>query len=60
MTLLKSRRIITVLQSLSQVDRGERDLISFALEDNVLLSPVQQAIDWIIYSSDETGELSTQ
>lgn len=37
---------------------GERDLIDFALGDGISLSPVQQAINWIIYSFDEAGELS--
>lgn len=57
MVLLESRRIIPVIQGLSQVQTGECDLIRFALEDNISLPPVQQAIDWLIYSSDEAGKL---
>lgn len=57
MTLLNECRIIPLIQSLSQLRTGERDLISFALEDNVLLSPVQRAIDWVLYSSNEPGEI---
>ena len=34
-----------------------QDLIDFALGDGILLSPVQQAIDWVVYSSDGAGEL---
>lgn len=60
MTLLESRRIIMVIQGLLQIRTAERDLIGFALEDGILLSSVQQAIDWIIYSSDESGELNYQ
>lgn len=54
-TLLQTCRIIPVIRGLSQTNTNERDLIGFALEDNILLSPVQQAIDWVIYSSSEAG-----
>ena len=57
-TLLKSRNIIPVIQGLLRIYTDERDLIGFALEDNILLSPVRQAIDWVIYSSDEAGEFN--
>ena len=56
--MIESSRIIPILQGLLQQDLANSESISYALEEGHSVCQVQQAIDWILFASDDPGKLN--